>query len=202
MVKRLAAAGVGPVRRLFSTLAPAAMEGRVPLTSRRTPAATAGIRVAPTNASQTPMELARRSRPDRVVHTVELHWQHHNSRMSWLVAGIDRDDGNVIRSCIGRYEEICRRERPVLRPAVWNLIFAVLDEKWLAAGYCLIHVPATLPDSSRRGRRRWLRSWPRCSSPSLCWAWPRRSGTKSPRRARRRRRSSRDGRISPSTANW
>jgi hypothetical protein len=36
----------------------------------------------------------------------------------------------------------------------------------------------------------------------LCWAWPRRSGTKSPRRARRRRRSSRDGRISPSTANW
>jgi hypothetical protein len=59
----------------------------------------------------------------------------------------------VIRACVTRYAEICRREKPDLHPQAWQLIFAVLDAKWLAAGHSPIHVPATLADSSKPGAK-------------------------------------------------
>jgi hypothetical protein len=57
----------------------------------------------------------------------------------------------VIRACVTRYAEICRREMPELAAAEWRIVVEVLDEKWLAAGHPAIHVPATLGDSSKPG---------------------------------------------------
>jgi hypothetical protein len=52
----------------------------------------------------------------------------------------------VIRSCVMRYAETCRRERPDLTVAEWRTVVEILNPKWLAAGHSAIHVPATLED--------------------------------------------------------
>jgi hypothetical protein len=55
----------------------------------------------------------------------------------------------VIRACVERYAEICRREKPELTEAEWETIFEALDERWLAAGHSAIHVPATVADAGK-----------------------------------------------------
>jgi len=57
----------------------------------------------------------------------------------------------VIRSCLARYSEICKRDRPQLTDREWARIFEVLDDKWLAQGLSPIHVPATLKDAGEGG---------------------------------------------------
>lgn len=55
----------------------------------------------------------------------------------------------VIRVCVERYAEICRREKPDLTAAEWSTIFEVLDDRWLSAGHSPIHVPATVADAGK-----------------------------------------------------
>jgi hypothetical protein len=55
----------------------------------------------------------------------------------------------VIRVCVERYAEICRREKPDLDAADWKAIFEVLDDRWLAEGHSAIHVPATVADAGK-----------------------------------------------------
>jgi hypothetical protein len=56
----------------------------------------------------------------------------------------------VIRVCIERYAEICRREKPELSGSEWKAVFAALDDRWLAAGHSPIHVPATVADAGHK----------------------------------------------------
>ena len=55
----------------------------------------------------------------------------------------------VIRVCVERYAEICRREKPDLTAAEWSTVFEVLDDKWLSVGHSPIHVPAIVSDAGK-----------------------------------------------------
>jgi hypothetical protein len=52
----------------------------------------------------------------------------------------------VIRSCVERYDEICRRECPALTDVEWRFLFSVLNESWLASRPSPSYVMAAIDD--------------------------------------------------------
>jgi hypothetical protein len=58
----------------------------------------------------------------------------------------------VIRACIERYGEVCRRHCPDLAEGEWQALFHILDEEWLAQFGSPQYVVAAVEDWETRTR--------------------------------------------------